>query len=142
MVAHAGEEGPPEYVWEAVNLLEVDRIDHGNRSLEDDKLVETLVEKKIPLTVCPLSNVKLRNVDKIENHPIKTMLNKGLFATVNSDDPAYFGGYVNENYIAVTDALNLSGNDIFTLAKNSIEASFLEEERKQEILRDLNDFRS
>ncbi len=138
VVAHAGEEGPPEYVWEALNLLNVDRIDHGNRSLEDDKLVDVLVEKQIPLTVCPLSNVKLRNVDKIENHPIKTMLQRGLVATVNSDDPAYFGGYVNENFEAVAGALNLTEEDILTLAKNSFTASFLDESTKNKFIERLS----
>ncbi len=139
--AHAGEEGPPEYVWEALEILSVDRIDHGNRSLEDEKLVEVLADKKIPLTVCPLSNVKLRNVDKIENHPIKKMLDKGLKATVNSDDPAYFGGYVNENFEAVAGALNLNENDIVTLVKNSFEASFLDKNKKDKIINGLDAFK-
>jgi len=138
--AHAGEEGPPEYVWEALNLLNVDRIDHGNRSLEDEILVEKLVEKQIPLTVCPLSNIKLRNVDKIENHPIKVMLDKGLLATVNSDDPAYFGGYVNENFMAVTDALNLRKTEIITLAANSFKASFLNDAEKEKYIERLSNF--
>ncbi len=138
--AHAGEEGPPEYVWEALNLLNVDRIDHGNRSLEDEILVEKLVEKQIPLTVCPLSNIKLRNVDKIENHPIKVMLDKGLLATVNSDDPAYFGGYVNENFMAVTDALNLRKTEIITLAANSFKASFLDDAEKEKYIERLSNF--
>ena len=139
-VAHAGEEGPPEYVWEALNLLKVKRIDHGNRSLEDNKLVEKLVEKKMPLTVCPLSNVKLRNVDAIENHPIKTMLDKGLIATINSDDPAYFGGYMNENYSAVTDALNLSKYDLYQLTLNSFNSTFLEDGEKNKLIDKLDDF--
>ena len=134
VVAHAGEEGPPEYVWEALNLLNVNRIDHGNRSLEDAGLVGKLAEQNIPLTVCPLSNIKLCNVDKIENHPIKKMLNLGLAATVNSDDPAYFGGYINENFTAVADALNLNESDIYSLSKNSFEASFIEPEEKQKFI--------
>jgi len=140
VVAHAGEEGPPEYVWEALNLLNVNRIDHGNRSLEDAALVNKLAENKIPLTVCPLSNIKLRNVDKIENHPIKTMLNLGLVATLNSDDPAYFGGYVNENFTAVADVLNLTEHDIYSLARNSFKASFLENSEKEKLLGTLDKF--
>jgi len=140
VVTHAGEEGPPEYVWEALNLLHVNRIDHGNRSLEDKKLVVKLVEQKIPLTVCPLSNIKLCNVDKIENHPIKTMLNLGLIATVNSDDPAYFGGYVNENFIAVSNALNLTKQDIYLLAKNSFDASFIGQNEKEKYIISINLF--
>ena len=129
-VAHAGEEGPPEYVWEALNLLQVSRIDHGNRSLEDQVLVAELALRKIPLTVCPLSNLKLKVVKDMTRHPITEMLDKGLMATVNSDDPAYFGGYVNENYLAVASALNLSKEQIVQLALNSFTASFLGETEK------------
>ncbi len=141
-VAHAGEEGPPEYVWEALNLLEVNRIDHGNRSLEDENLVNHLAEEKIPLTVCPLSNIKLRNVDKIENHPLKKMLDKNLIATINSDDPAYFGGYMNENYSAVANALDLSKEDLYKLTLNSFKSTFLSEEEKQVLINKLNNFYS
>ena len=123
--AHAGEEGPAEYVWDALNNLSISRIDHGNRSLDDDQLIEELAKRKIPLTVCPLSNLKLKVVKELKNHPIRSMLLKGLLATVNSDDPAYFGGYLNENYFAITDALNLTIDEINKLAQNSIEASFL-----------------
>ena len=130
-VAHAGEEGPADYVWEALNLLSVSRIDHGNRSLEDDNLVEELVKNKIPLTVCPLSNLKLKVVERLEEHPLKIMLQKGLFATINSDDPAYFGGYINENYLAIAESLNLSKEEIYILAKNSFAASFLNEAEKK-----------
>ena len=126
-VAHAGEEGPAEYIWSAIDTLGIDRIDHGNRCLEDDKLVNYIVEKDLTLTVCPLSNLKLCVVDDLKNHPIKTMLQKGLKATVNSDDPAYFGGYVNDNFIAVSDALDLSNEDIVQLVKNSFSGSFLPE---------------
>ena len=108
VVAHAGEEGPADYVWEAIQLLQVDRIDHGNNSLHDDKLIEVLVEKQIALTVCPLSNEKLQVVPELINHPIRTMLENGLLATVNSDDPAYFGGYINENFEALVNGINLS----------------------------------
>ena len=124
-VAHAGEEGPPAYVWEALNLLGIDRLDHGNRSLEDDALVARLVERGMTLTVCPLSNLKLCVVEDLKAHPLKRMLDLGLRATVNSDDPAYFGGYVNRNFSAVADALNLSRADLVRLAKNSFEGSFL-----------------
>ncbi len=127
-VAHAGEEGPPEYVWEALNLLNVTRIDHGNRALEDDALVQLLAQKQIPLTVCPLSNLKLRVVDKLENHPLKKMLDNNLLVTINSDDPSYFGGQLNDNYLKIAKSLNLKTIDIYQLAKNSFTASFLSEE--------------
>lgn len=136
--AHAGEEGPAEYVWEAINLLNVDRIDHGNKSLDDENLIAHLVNNNIPLTVCPLSNIKLRNVDKIENHPIKTMLDKGINATVNSDDPAYFGGYMNDNYKAITKALNLSKKDIYQLTLNSFNSTFLEDDEKADLVSKLD----
>ena len=139
-VAHAGEEGPAEYVWDAINNLSISRIDHGNKALNDEILVEKLVQDKMPLTVCPLSNIKLKNVDRIENHPIKTMLDKGLVTTVNSDDPAYFGGYMNENYLAVTEALNLSKEDLYQLTINSFNATFLEDDEKKHLLTKLNDF--
>lgn len=131
-VAHAGEEGPAEYIWEALDLLKIARIDHGNNCLTDPKLVERLVQEKMALTVCPLSNTALRNVDKIENHPLKKMLDLGLKATVNSDDPAYFGGYLTQNYLACIDALDLSVEDLKTLVRNSFEYSFLPENVKQE----------
>ncbi len=140
LTAHAGEEGPPEYVWEALDILNVERIDHGNRSLEDDKLIERLVESKMALTVCPLSNLKLRVVEELSQHPLRTMMDKGLFVTINSDDPAYFGGYVNENYYAVAYALDLSEEHIYRLAKNSFEASFLEDEKRQELISRLESF--
>ncbi len=131
-VAHAGEEGPPEYVWEALDLLHIDRIDHGNRSLEDRTLVRRIAESGIALTVCPLSNLRLAVVPDLARHPIREMLNAGLKATVNSDDPAYFGGYVNENYNALVDALNLSQREIIELVINGFEASFLDDARKQQ----------
>ena len=124
-VAHAGEEGPPEYIWEALDLLKVERIDHGVRCLEDPALVERLAREKIPLTVCPLSNVKLRVFDTLEQHNLKELLAKGLHVTINSDDPAYFGGYIGENYRRTQQALDLDADDIRTLARNSFEASFL-----------------
>lgn len=130
-VAHAGEEGPPDYVWEALDLLKVDRIDHGNRSLEDAALMARLVREKMPLTVCPLSNLRLCVVEDMKQHPLRRMLQAGLVATVNSDDPAYFGGYVNENYIAVQQALDLSRDEIVTLAANGFRAAFIADAAKQ-----------
>jgi adenosine deaminase len=125
VVAHAGEEGPPDYVWQALDVLKVDRIDHGNRALEDAALVQRIVSDGLTLTVCPLSNLKLCVVDDLAQHPLRRMLAAGLRATVNSDDPAYFGGYVNANFVAVADALNLTRDEIITLARNSFTGSFL-----------------
>ncbi|MGD1066535.1 MAG: adenosine deaminase, partial [Vulcanimicrobiaceae bacterium] len=125
-VAHAGEEGPPQYVTDALDALHVSRIDHGVRSLEDPRLVARLRDERIPLTVCPFSNVKLRVVDTLADHPLARMLEAGLVATVNSDDPAYFGGYVGENFDGVAQALGLGTGDLVTLARNSFEASFLD----------------
>jgi len=130
LVAHAGEEGPPDYVWEALDILKVDRIDHGNRSLEDPRLVERLVKEGVTLTVCPLSNLKLCVVKDLKQHPLKNMLDLGLKPTINSDDPAFFGGYVGENFAAVTAALALSKAELVTLAKNSFTGSFLSEAEK------------
>jgi adenosine deaminase len=129
-VAHAGEEGPPDYVLQALDVLEIDRLDHGNRSLEDEALVERLAGEQMTLTVCPLSNVKLCNVASIDAHPIDRMLALGLRATINSDDPAYFGGYVNDNYRAVAHARGLTRDDLVTLARNSFLGAFLDEESK------------
>ena len=139
-VAHAGEEGPAEYVWEALNLLKVSRVDHGNHSLDDEKLVEELVDRKIPLTVCPLSNLKLRVIEDLKEHPLKDMLQKGLLVTINSDDPSYFGGYVNDNYLAITDALNLIKEEVYQLAKNSFNASFLDKESKKEMIKKVDKY--
>ncbi|GAB5453843.1 MAG: adenosine deaminase [Henriciella sp.] len=130
-VAHAGEEGPPEYVHEALDLLKIDRLDHGNRSLEDAALVDRLAGEGMTLTVCPLSNLKLCVVSDMHDHPIKRMLNSNLKATVNSDDPAYFGGYVNDNFRAIIDALDLTEAEIKLLAMNSIDGSFLNDAAKQ-----------
>jgi adenosine deaminase len=131
-VAHAGEEGPTEYIWECINLLKIKRIDHGVQCLKDEKLVEELKKTQIPLTVCPLSNVKLCVFDKLENHNLKKMLNRGLKVMVNSDDPAYFGGYLNKNLILAQSALNLSMEEIKTLIINSFESSFLDDIKKKE----------
>jgi adenosine deaminase len=129
-VAHAGEEGPPEYVWEALDILKVRRIDHGVRSIEDERLVSRLVEEQIPLTVCPMSNVKLRVFPNLKSHNLKQLLDRGLLVTVNSDDPAYFGGYVADNFQASAAALDLSREQQLQLARNSFVASFLREEDK------------
>jgi len=131
-VAHAGEEGPPEYIWEALNLLNVKRIDHGVQCLKDEKLVEKLSKNQIPLTVCPLSNIKLRVFNKLEEHNLKKMLDKKLMVMVNSDDPAYFGGYLNKNLIETQAALNLSLDEVKRLLVNSFKSSFLSEEQKKE----------
>jgi adenosine deaminase len=129
-VAHAGEEGPPAYIWEALDLLDARRIDHGVRCLEDDRLVGRLAEERIPLTVCPLSNVRLRVFADLKQHNLKRLLARGLLVTVNSDDPAYFGGYVADNFEATATALGLSRDEVITLARNSFIASFLPDEAK------------
>lgn len=139
-VAHAGEEGTAEYIWEAIELLKVSRIDHGVRCTEDPRLVNYLIANQIPLTVCPLSNVKLRVFDSMAEHNLKQLLDLGLCVTVNSDDPAYFGGYIAENFIASKAALNLDNNDIYQLAKNSFLASFLSPEEKQHYIDKLDGF--
>ncbi|MCR9205997.1 MAG: adenosine deaminase, partial [Halobacteriovoraceae bacterium] len=136
-VAHAGEEGPTEYIWEALDLLKVKRIDHGVRSIEDDHLMKRIIEEKIPLTVCPLSNLKLCVVKDLKDHNLKKMLDLGVCVTINSDDPAYFGGYMNQNFLETAEALDLSRDDIVTLARNSFEASFLTNEEKQSFIKDL-----
>ena len=137
-VAHAGEEGPPEYIWEALDLLKVKRIDHGIRCLEDEKLVQRLRDDQIPLTVCPLSNIKLRIFKKLRDHNLKKLLNKGLVAMVNSDDPAYFGGYLNRNLIECQMSLNLTKEDIKRLAINSFRSSFLSEDKKKKWIDQIN----
>lgn len=125
VVAHAGEEGPPSYVWEALDLLGAERIDHGVRAAEEESLIRRLVDDGIPLTVCPLSNVKLRVFDRLEDHNLKRMLEAGVKVTINSDDPAYFGGYVSDNYVAAQRALDLTRDQMVTIARNSLEATFL-----------------
>src|SRR5947209_12057581 len=137
-VAHAGEEGPPEYIWQALDVLGAERIDHGVRCLEDRSLVHRLGTDRIPLTVCPFSNVKLRVVDRLEQHPLATMLEHGLCATVNSDDPAYFGGYVGENLAGVAKALGLADDALLQLARNSFEASFLDDAARARHLAELD----
>jgi adenosine deaminase len=131
-VAHAGEEGPPEYIWEALNLLKVKRIDHGVQCLQNKKLVQKLLDDQIPLTICPLSNIKLCVFKKLKDHNLKKLLHNGLMVMVNSDDPAYFGGYINKNLIECQKALNLSKEDVKKLIINSFKSSFLKEDKKKE----------
>lgn len=133
-VAHAGEEGPPAYVREALDLLGAERIDHGVRSLEDDELVARLVRQRTPLTVCPLSNVRLRVIDDLADHPLPEMMRRGLLVSVNSDDPAYFGGYLDDNMAAVRESCGIDDAAAELLARNSIESSFLDPHRKRELL--------
>ena len=139
-VAHAGEEGPPAYIWEALDLLHAERIDHGVRCADDARLVERLVEERIPLTVCPLSNVKLRVFPTLRQHNLKQQLDRGLLVTVNSDDPAYFGGYVGDNFAASTTALGLSREQLLALARNSFAASFLPDNQKRAYLAEVDRF--
>lgn len=126
LVAHAGEEGPPAYVVEALDVLRVDRIDHGNRAAEDPALMDRLAAMPIGLTMCPLSNLKLCVVDDLARHPLRMMMQRGVRVTVNSDDPAYFGGYMTDNYVAIADALDLSRAELLTLARNAIDVAFLD----------------
>jgi adenosine deaminase len=136
-VAHAGEEGPPGYIWQALDLLGAERIDHGVRALEDPGLMRRLAKEQIALTVCPLSNVRLGVFPSIGQHNLKQLLDAGLVVTINSDDPAYFGGYVGDNYIAVQQALDLSRDDIIRLAANSFKASFLPADDQRALLAEL-----
>jgi adenosine deaminase len=139
-VAHAGEEGPPEYIWQALDLLGVSRIDHGVRCTEDQKLVQRLVQKQMPLTVCPLSNIKLRVFDKMADHNLKKMLDQGIRVTINSDDPAYFGGYMIDNFLATQKGLNLSEQDIVEIAKNGFRSSFLPQDIIESHLQSIDQF--
>jgi adenosine deaminase len=138
LTAHAGEEGPARYVWEALDVLGVGRIDHGNRALEDDALIRRLARERMALTVCPLSNLRLRVIDDLAHHPLRRMLDRDLAVTINSDDPAYFGGYVNDNYRAVTHALDLSGDEIAAIVRNGIRASLMAGADKQETLAEVD----
>ncbi|OUR78635.1 adenosine deaminase [Alphaproteobacteria bacterium 46_93_T64] len=140
LVAHAGEEGPPAYVYEALDVLKIDRLDHGNRSLEDADLTARLAKSQIALTVCPLSNYKLAGVKDMSKHPLGEMLSKNLNATINSDDPAYFGGYMNENYLAVTEALDLGMDEVITLARNGVAATFCTTAEKSAMMQKLDDY--
>jgi adenosine deaminase len=138
LTAHAGEEGPPSYVWEALDVLGVARIDHGVRAIEDEPLVDRLARERIPLTVCPLSNVRLRVVEDLAHHPLRRMLEKGVAVTVNSDDPAYFGGYVQENYRAAAQALRLGRDEIAAIVRNGIAASLMPRPEKTALLTEVD----
>jgi adenosine deaminase len=140
LVAHAGEEGPADYIWEALDILNVARIDHGNRCLSDDKLVNRLVEEQMPLTLCPLSNLELKVLENLEDHPVAKMLEKGILATIHSDDPAYFGGYMNENYYETAVALNLNISELEQLAVNPFKASWLPKETKEKHIKSVHDY--
>lgn len=133
-VAHAGEEGSSEYIWEALRILKVCRVDHGNKAIDDILLLNHLASEKIPLTMCPLSNYRLKVQPNLAQHPLKRMLDAGVLVTVNSDDPAYFGGYINENYFAIQQALNLNKSDIIKLAQNSIIGSFMDNHNKERLI--------
>ncbi|MDX1828350.1 MAG: adenosine deaminase [Lutibacter sp.] len=139
-VAHAGEEGNSDYVWEALDILKIKRIDHGNNALQDETLIEEIKKRDIALTVCPLSNTALQVVTDLKKHPLKKMMNLGLKITINSDDPAYFGGQVNQNYIEIQEALNLTKKDLYELAKNSFQYSFLDSKTKQIYLNELENY--
>jgi adenosine deaminase len=141
-VAHAGEEGPPEYMWQALERLKVLRIDHGVRCLEDESLVQHLAHAQIPLTVCPLSNVKLKVFPSLEQHPVKRLLQQGVCVSIHSDDPAYFGGYITQNYLAVQRALDLQPTEILQLAKNGVKASFLSDTEKETLLSEIQEHAS
>ena len=140
LVAHAGEEGPADYIWEALDILKVVRIDHGNRCLTDEALVKRLVDEKIALTLCPTSNVALKVIQKMNEHPVAKMLEKGIIATIHSDDPAYFGGYMNENYYQTAKALNLSLGQIQQLAINAFEASWMSTAKKVNRINEVKDY--
>ena len=140
LVAHAGEEGPPEYIYEALDLLKVERIDHGNTSMEDIELLKRLSAEQTPLTVCPLSNTKLCVVDDMKNHPLPKMLGAGLKVTINSDDPAYFGGYLNENFEAISELMNNDKENIAQLAKNSFDAAFISDTEKQRLNTEVTEY--
>ncbi len=139
-LAHAGEEGPPEYIWEALDILKIKRIDHGNNCLQDDNLVKEIIQQDIALTVCPLSNTALQVVKDLKEHPLKKMMDLGLKVTINSDDPAYFGGQVNQNYIEIQKALGLSREDLVILAKNSFQYSLLSEDMKMKNIKLVDDY--
>jgi adenine deaminase len=140
LVAHAGEEGPPAYIHEALDILRVERIDHGVRSIEDADLVKRLADERIALTVCPLSNLKLMVFDDLRKHSLKVLLDAGVAVTVNSDDPAYFGGYVNDNFVAIAQALELGDRDLYTIARNSLEASFVEPAQRRAMVQRLDTY--
>ena len=139
-VAHAGEEGPAEYVWSALDVLGIERVDHGVRAADDPALVERLARERIPLTMCPLSNQKLQVFPDLRDHNLKDLMDAGVLVTVNSDDPAYFGGYVGDNYLSIATALDLSREDLVGLARNSVTASFLPEDRKAALQQEITEY--
>ena len=141
-VAHAGEEGPPEYIWQALKLLGIARLDHGVRCLEEEALVQHLIRTQVPLTVCPLSNVRLKVFESLEHHNVKLLLERGLCVSIHSDDPAYFGGYLTENYLAVQRATALEPADIVQLARNGVKASFLPDMEKEKLLNEIHQYAS
>jgi len=141
-LAHAGEEGDADYIWEAIDILKIKRIDHGNNCLQDPKLIREIIKRDLALTICPLSNIALHVVDDLKNHPLKKMMNMGLKVTINSDDPAYFRGQINQNYIEIQKALQLSKKDIYELAKNSFQYSLLENNYKQKYIKKLENYYS
>jgi adenosine deaminase len=138
VVAHAGEEGPASYIWEALDLLQVCRIDHGNRSMDDEQLLDRLVKEQMPLTLCPLSNLELKVIQDLKEHPVAKMMDRGILATIHSDDPAYFGGYMNENFLGVAEALQLSKKQLAELAGNGFKASWLSNEEKSKWLAEID----
>ena len=140
LVAHAGEEGPADYIWEALDLLKIERIDHGNRCLDDEALVNRILENNVALTLCPLSNIALKVIENMEDHPVAKMLEKGILATIHSDDPAYFGGYMNENYYETAKGLNLTVDQLMQLAVNAFEASWLSPESKAKHVTNVRDY--
>ena len=137
LVAHAGEEGPPSYIWSALDVLGVQRIDHGVQALKDERLMQLLVAERVPLTVCPLSNLKLRVFDTLADHNLGKMLDAGVCVTLNSDDPAYFGGYIGDNFVQTFEALNLTAQQAYVLARNSFEASFVTTQQREKWLHEL-----
>ncbi len=139
-VAHAGEEGDADYIWEAINILNVQRIDHGNNCLQDSNLVQEIINRDLALTICPLSNIALQVVKNLVDHPLKKKIDLGLKTTINSDDPAYFGGHINENYLATQKALDLNKEDLYQLAHNSFQYSFLAKDKKERLLLELEQF--
>jgi adenosine deaminase len=139
-VAHAGEEGDADYIWEALDILKIKRIDHGNNCLQDDSLIKEIIKRDLALTVCPLSNTALQVVTNLKDHSLKKMMDLGIMTTINSDDPAYFGGQVNQNYIDTQKALNLTKEDLYQLAKNSFRYSFLSEEKKKKFIKELDEY--
>jgi len=139
-VAHAGEEGPPEYIVEALDSLCVERIDHGVTSVRDMTLVKRLVDLRVPLTVCPLSNLRLKGVADMKAHPLRMLLEAGVLVSVNSDDPAYFGGYVNANYASVIDALQLNDAQVYRLIRNSFQSAFISDDERATLLLKLDNY--